>query len=106
MINLKEGFTPPLNYIVNQYIHIDSLKENLGYRFNTKVSLEKQKLLRFNALLHAHNPLNVLSKGYAVVQDNKNQVVSEIINLKDLKEIKITLKDGSAGFKLSNLEEF
>jgi exodeoxyribonuclease VII large subunit len=106
LLNKTLKINSPLNYIVNQYIHIENLKENLSYKFTMKVSQEKQKLLRFNDLLHAHNPLNVLNKGYAVLQDNENQVVSEIINLRNLKEVKITLKDGSAGFKLSNLEEF
>ncbi|WP_291632954.1 exodeoxyribonuclease VII large subunit [Clostridium sp.] len=106
LLNKTLKVNNPLNYIVNQYIHIDNLKENLTYKFNTKVSLEKQKLSKFNALLHAHNPLNVLNKGYAVLQNNENEVISEINNLKNIKEVKITLKDGSAGFILSNLEEF
>ena len=64
------------------------------------ISLEKQKLSKFNALLQAHNPLNVLNKGYALLQNNENEVISEISNLKNIKEVKITLKDGSARFKL------
>ena len=106
LLNKALKINNPLNYIVNQYIRIDNLKENLNYKFNAKVSLEKQKLSKFNALLHAHNPLNVLNKGYAVLQNNENEVISQISSLKDIKEVKITLKDGSAGFKLSNLEEF
>lgn len=106
LLNKTLKVNNPLNYIVNQYIHIDNLKENLSYKLNSKISLEKQKLSKFNALLHAHNPLNVLNKGYAVLQNNENEVISEINNLKNIKEIKITLKDGSAGFKLSSLEEF
>lgn len=105
LLNKTLKVNNPLNYIVNQYIHIDNLKENLSYKLNSKISLEKQKLSKFNALLHAHNPLNVLNKGYAVLQNNENKVISEINNLKNIKEIKITLKDGSAGFKLSSLEE-
>jgi exodeoxyribonuclease VII large subunit len=106
LLNKTLKVNSPLNYIVNQYIHIDNLKENLSYRLNTKLSLEKQKLSKFNALLHAHNPLNVLNKGYGILQNNKNEVISEISNLKNTNELKITLKDGSAEFKLSNLEEF
>lgn len=105
LLNKTLKINNPLNYIVNQYIHIDNLKENLSYKFSMKVSLEKQKLSKLNALLHAHNPLNVLNKGYAVLQDNEDQIISEINNLKNLKEVKITLKDGSAEFKLSNVEE-
>ena len=96
----------PLNFIVNQYTQIDNLKENLNYKFNAKISMEKQKLSKLNALLHAHNPLNVLNKGYAVLQNNENKVISEISELKNIKDVKITLKDGSALFKLGELEEF
>ncbi len=96
----------PLNYIVNQYIHIDNLKESLSNKFNFVLSLEKQKLSKFNALLQAHNPLNVLNKGYALIQNNENVVISEISNLKNIEKVKITLKDGSAEFKISDLEEF
>lgn len=106
LLNKTLKINNPLNFIVNQYTHIDNLKENLRYKFNTKISLEKQKLSKCNALLHAHNPLNVLNKGYAVLQNNENKVISEITDLKNTKEVKITLKDGSGRFKVSNLEEF
>jgi len=106
LLNKSLKINNPLNYIVNQYIHIDNLKENLNYKFNVVISLEKQKLSKFNALLQAHNPLNVLNKGYALLQNDENEVVSEICNLKDIKQVKVTLKDGCARFKLSNLEEF
>ena len=106
LLNKTLKINNPLNYIVNQYIHIDNLKENLSYKFNVIISLEKQRLSKFNALLQAHNPLNVLNKGYALLQNNENQVISEIKNLQNTKQVKITLKDGSAEFKLYNLEEF
>lgn len=106
LLNKTLKINNPLNYIVNQYINIDNIKESINYKLNAKLSLEKQKLSKFNALLHAHNPLNVLNKGYGVLQDSDDKVISEIRNLKNISEVKITLKDGSAGFKLSNMEEF
>ncbi|MGV8982393.1 exodeoxyribonuclease VII large subunit [Clostridium sp.] len=106
LLNKTLKINNPLNYIVNQYIHIDNLRENLNYKFNAVVSLEKQKLSKYNALLQAHNPLNVLNKGYALVQNDDNGVISEIKKLKNMKQVKITLKDGSAKFKISDLEEF
>ncbi|MCB2297088.1 exodeoxyribonuclease VII large subunit [Clostridium tagluense] len=106
LLNKSLKINNPLNYIVNQYIHIDNLKENLSYKFNVVISLEKQKLSKFNALLQAHNPLNVLNKGYALLQNDENKVISEISNLKNIKQVKITLKDGSAEFKISDLVEF
>jgi len=106
LLNKSLKINNPLNYIVNQYIHIDNLKESLSNKFNFVLLLEKQKLSKFNALLQAHNPLNVLNKGYALLQNNEKVVISEISNLKNIKQVKITLKDGSAEFKISNLEEF
>ncbi|MBU3189159.1 exodeoxyribonuclease VII large subunit [Clostridium bowmanii] len=106
LLNKTLKINNPLNYIVNQYIHIDNLKENLNYKFNAVVSLEKQKLSKYNALLQAHNPLNVLNKGYALLQNNDDGVISEIKNLKNIKQLKITLKDGNAKFKISELEVF
>ncbi|MBU3155233.1 exodeoxyribonuclease VII large subunit [Clostridium estertheticum] len=95
----------PLNFIVNQYTHIDNLRENLNYKFNAKISMEKQKLSKLNALMNAHNPLNVLNRGYAVLQNDENEVISEISILRNIKYVKITLKDGTARFNISNLEE-
>jgi len=106
LLNKTLKLNNPLNFIVNQYNHIDNLKENLSFKFNATVSLEKQKLSKYNALLQAHNPLNVLNKGYALLQDNDNKVINEIENLKNIKQVKITLKDGNAKFKISDLEEF
>ncbi|MBU3110674.1 exodeoxyribonuclease VII large subunit [Clostridium lacusfryxellense] len=106
LLNKTLKVNNPLNFIVNQYRHIDNLKENLNYKFDSRISMEKQKLSKLNALLHAHNPLNVLNKGYSILQNNENRVISEISELKNIKDVKITLKDGSALFKLSNLEEF
>ncbi len=96
LLNKTLKVNNPLNYIVNQYRHIDNLKDNLNYKFNLRISIEKQKLSKLNALLHAHNPLNVLNKGYAILQNNENGVISEISELKNIKDVKITLKDGSA----------
>jgi exodeoxyribonuclease VII large subunit len=106
LLNKTLKVNNPLNFIVNQYRHIDNLKDNLNYKFDSRISIEKQKLSKLNALLHAHNPLNVLSKGYSILQNNENRVISEISELKNISYVKVTLKDGSALFKISNLEEF
>lgn len=89
----------PVNYIANQYIYLDSAKEKLNYIMNSKIQLKKEKLANLNALLSAHNPLNILNKGYSIIQKN-DSVVSEIKVLKSAEEVKITLKDGSVFAKI------
>jgi exodeoxyribonuclease VII large subunit len=65
-----------------------------------KVSLEKESLSRLNSVLLAHNPINVINRGYAVVQDCDNNIISDINTLKQKEEIKITLRDGNVKCKV------
>ncbi|OFI07598.1 exodeoxyribonuclease 7 large subunit [Clostridium acetireducens DSM 10703] len=97
-INIKNSLrlNSPESYIVNQYTYIDKLIQNLNYTVKNKLEREKQNLGKINALLSANNPLNILNKGYAVVQDEKNNVISKIDKIKKVDKIKITLKDGTA----------
>jgi exodeoxyribonuclease VII large subunit len=95
LLNKTLELNNPLNYIINAYNFIDNLKGRINNSINMKISLEKESLSKFNAVLHAHNPLNVLNKGYAVIQDNENNIVSDIYKLKDESNIKVTLKNGS-----------
>jgi exodeoxyribonuclease VII large subunit len=94
----------PLNYIINAYNFIDNLKGRIYNNINMKISLEKEALSKFNSVLHAHNPLNVLNKGYAVIQSNDNNIINDIYKLKDEKEIKVTLKNGSIKGKVDFTE--
>lgn len=95
----------PENYIVNQYNYIDKLNETLKNSMNMKLSIEKEKFSKVCALLSAHNPLNVLKKGYSIIQTVENEIVSDVKSLAKVEEAKITLKDGKARVKIEVLEE-
>lgn len=58
-----------------------------------------------NSLLQAHNPLNILSKGYAIIEDESNNLLKSINNFKDENELKIILEDGFIRGKLTNIEK-
>jgi exodeoxyribonuclease VII large subunit len=91
----------PYLYIVNEYNNIDRLKELMNIKIKTKLEKEREKLVKANSLLSAHNPLNILSKGYAIIEDKDSNIVNTIENLKNLDKVKITLKDGSEKFNLN-----
>lgn len=57
----------PIHYISNQYIYLDRVREKLDSMINSKISKEKEKLSKYNAVISAHNPLNVLNKGYSIL---------------------------------------
>ncbi|MCY6354078.1 exodeoxyribonuclease VII large subunit [Clostridium sp. ZS2-4] len=95
----------PTNYIANQYIKVDNLMQNLTYKINGRIDFEKGRLEKVNSLLCAHNPLNVLNKGYSVIQDSQNKIVSTSQQIKELKGIKIIFKDGKIKANIGDVED-
>ena len=79
--------------IVNSYIEIDNLKKRLNSKILSKIYIEKEKLTGMNNLLMANNPISLLNKGYAIIEDEK-EIIKSIEQLKNDKDIEITLKDG------------
>lgn len=59
----------------------------------TKLNKEKQRLESLNSLLIAHNPVNILSRGYAIIEDNDTLIKSKE-QLREEKNLMITFKDG------------
>ena len=78
----------------NSYIEIDRLKDKMRNILLNKIEKEKIKLKSLNDLLEAHNPLNVLKKGFAIVEDKDNNVISSKKQLQDIDEINIIFSDG------------
>ncbi|MGM9978055.1 MAG: exodeoxyribonuclease VII large subunit [Clostridium sp.] len=89
MINLQS----PKEKIVNSYIEIDNLKKRLNSKILSKIYIEKEKLTGMNNLLMANNPISLLNKGYVIIKDEK-EIIKSIEQLKNDKDIEITLKDG------------
>lgn len=91
----------PVYYINNQYMTLDRIKEKLDTMINIKISKEKEKLSKYNAVITAHNPLNVLNKGYSIIFNDNNEIIRSIYTLNELQKIKIRLKDGESEFHIS-----
>ena len=83
----------PLSNIENCFLEVDKLKDRLDFALKTKLNTEKQRLESLNSLLIAHNPVNVLSRGYAIIEDDDTLIKSKE-QLKEEKKLKITFKDG------------
>lgn len=94
----------PINFIINQYDYVESLKDKLDVNLKFKMKREKEFIISMNALLNAHNPLNVLNKGYSIIQDEEDKIICDINNLVKQDIVKVTLKNGHK--KLRILEVF
>ena len=95
----------PQNYIVNQYEKIDVLKKGLDFSIKLRLQKEESRLQVINHRLIANNPLNILNKGYGIVEDKNNKVIDTLSELKKHDIVKVTMKDGSGLFKISKMEE-
>ena len=84
----------PMNKVVNSYLEVEKVKEKLDSLLNKKIALEKQKLISLNNVLQAHSPLNILSKGYAIIEDENGNILKEIKDFNKDMNVKINLSDG------------
>jgi len=78
----------------NSYMEIDRLQDKMKNILLNKIDKEKIKIKSLNDLLEAHNPINVLKKGFAIVEDKDNNVISSKEELEKIDEINIIFSDG------------
>lgn len=87
----------PKAMIANEYNMVATLKERLKVFMDKKIDKEKHTLYNYNELLKAHNPLNILNKGYAIIESKDDKIITTKEELtKEKREIKIKFKDGIA----------
>lgn len=86
-------YNNPKNYLINQYEKIDRINEKLKTLALAKIDKEKNNIRTFNSLLNTNNPLNILNRGYTIVQ-SKKKVLTSIKDFEKPVDIDIILKDG------------
>lgn len=84
----------PKVIIANGYIEIDRKRNQLNGIIIQKLSREKERLSAGYNLLKAHNPLNILDKGYALIYGPDDHLVKSVKMLDDLRTMKVRLRDG------------
>lgn len=90
----------PKEYIKNQYAYIGLIRSMLNDNANKRITLEKEKLAKFSSLLNAHNPLNILNKGYSIIMDMDGEVLCNVSEIKKQEAIQIRVKDGEIPIQL------
>ena len=104
MLSQQLKSNSPLNFIANEYNRIDNIKQNLKNIIMNKIDSEKEVLKKMNLLLYAHNPLNVLNKGYSILQNEDGDVITDTDQIQVNKYIKITLKSGKTEILVNQIK--
>ncbi len=92
--------------IIKPYINdLNFLKEKLNNNMVKIMSYKNQAYLVLNTKLNALNPLNMLSKGYSLTYNAKNEIVTSIDDILINEELKLELKDGIIYTSVKNKEK-
>lgn len=96
-------YNSPEKIVVNEYQKIDRIKDNLNKSMDLNIEKKKEVLRRMNELLNAHNPLRVLNKGYSIIEDENNKIISDINAIDDKNNVTIIMKNGRKKFRISKI---
>jgi len=86
----------PEAMIVHGILEVEQKRNRLNGIMSQRLLTERHRLEGAYSLLKAHNPLNILDKGYALVFDDQKRLVKEIKTLKKQRVLHIRLRDGEA----------
>lgn len=86
----------PEAMIVHGILEVEQKRNRLNGIMSQRLLSERHRLEGAYSLLKAHNPLNILDKGYALVFDDQKRLVKEIKTLKKQRVLHIRLRDGEA----------
>ncbi len=95
-LNMKKYTTS----IYNNQLHVFKIQKNILSTFQNKVDKNKLILKHSISRLEVVSPMNVLSRGYSVVYNEENKVVSSSHDIKHNENISILLCDGKIKAKV------
>ena len=65
-----------LDFIISDRLREEKQRvKNLEKIIEFKIKSNKEKIFSLNNILNVHNPLNILAKGYAIIEDETGKVV-------------------------------
>ncbi|MFZ2257596.1 MAG: exodeoxyribonuclease VII large subunit [Clostridiaceae bacterium] len=89
----------PRLIIINEIRTVAELRERLSGSMNRRMDQEDRLLERAKSLLMAYNPRNVLDKGYAIIQNESDEVLDSVSLLEQANIFRIRVKDGEVRYE-------
>ncbi|MCH9769745.1 MAG: exodeoxyribonuclease VII large subunit [Gammaproteobacteria bacterium] len=82
LTQLQKRLRHPGQRLQEQAQHLDQLEQNLKRVWQTLLLKKHAKLEQLSRALNAVSPLNTLSRGYAILTDEKNKIIQQKSGLK------------------------
>lgn len=104
MEDLKEHLYIQLsNKLMYHRLLIDNLAKEMKNCLSGQISQLEHVLTQSKLLLEENNPAQILKNGYAVLTDEEGRVISAVRQLCEKNEYKITLQDGFAKCRITEI---
>lgn len=101
----KRVITDPVAHIDNRRIELDHARDRLVAAEDRNLSRCKQGFVGLAAALDAMSPLRVLSRGYAIAENENGAAIKSVKALNTGDTIKVILNDGGADCLVQSVHE-
>ena len=90
----SKSFQTPQTRVAMETMRLDRYTEQLSVAMKRKTEAEAHRLSKLSGQLHTLSPLQVLSRGYAIIQDKNQQTIKSTAQVCTGQQITVTLSDG------------
>jgi len=97
---LKKYITYKFN---EEKLSLDYLYNNLCSIINNDIKIKKKEMLSLANELNNLSPLATIGRGYSITQDDKNNIITGVNEVKQGDRIRVLLKDGILGCKVEDI---
>ncbi len=104
-INMALEDYNPLNQIVSSYRKIDEYVSRLDNKINIFFKNTLHQIERHQSLLEAHNPKNILNKGYSIIETAEGKIIDSVDKLHSENSYHIAFKDGKIKSYINDVEK-
>ena len=105
ILSASPALQSPDVYIQQRRKSLDLLRGRMIASQNQMIHRNRQRFLSNTAKLDAMSPLKVLSRGYAMVQTEKNSLVRSVNQVKPGDQLSVLVSDGSLSVVVSDKKE-
>lgn len=105
MLSSSTALQSPVGYLQQKRIGLDRLNERLVMDMTRMIDRKKQGFISLTAKLDAMSPLKVLTRGYAMAQNEEGALVRSVKQVASGDKIMITVSDGLFTGTVSDIKE-
>ena len=105
VLSASPALRSPTGYLDKKGQDLELLKNRLISAENQHISRNNQKFIALTAKLDAMSPLKVLTRGYAVAENSKGEILRSVRQIKAGEKITVSLSDGSLTAKVMEVKE-